>query len=375
MKKYLIALMVLVMALALVACGGETADTTVPVATDAPETEHVHNFVEEIIPATCMTTGKAVTACACGEVESEKEIPLADHTASALDCEKDTVCTVCNTVLAEKTGHTMASTEVVVAASCTTGGKEKGVCAACGKIVETETPVAGHKTSKESVWTITADGYNTTCVACNQAVTMKEADVIVALDFETEVEEAIAAYPGFKAVGKFTLADDTDGDKALKSGPVYLDILDNSVFANKTILISFDVMTTKDAAANSEGSVFSILGNYENEKPNIGGTTSWGYAFKYNQELKVFETVKVGTDASKLTAENSIAVERGTKYNVKLIIAEGATKFLVIFNDKIYSLSEGNLPDFTKANKHSIRFYDGPNAGLVFDNFKVVTLK
>ena len=51
-KKYLIAVMVLVVALALVACGGEGTDTTIDQGTEPPA-EHVHAYVDEIIDATC----------------------------------------------------------------------------------------------------------------------------------------------------------------------------------------------------------------------------------------------------------------------------------------------------------------------------------
>ena len=376
MKKYLIALMVLVMALALVACGVETADTTVPVATDAPEAEHVHNFIEELVPATCTTTGKIVVKCDCGEIQSESEIPLADHTASALDCEKDTVCTVCNTVLAEKTGHTMTSTEVVVAASCTAGGKEKGICATCGKIVENETPVAGHKASKESVWEMVSDGFKTTCVACNQVVTMKEADVILNLTFEGDFDEELAKYPAFSRVNDFKIVDDTDGDKALQVVVNYIDVVDTSVFANAgTYVVSFDVMVTKDAGAGTEGSMFSILGNFAGGKADQGGKTSWGYAFKYHQDLAKFEIIKAEKDASKLNASNSIDVKKSQKYNVTLLVAEGTQKFLVFFDGKMLGLSEQSAPDFSKVAKVSLRFGDGPNPGFIVDNFKIASLK
>ena len=56
MKKYLLALMVLVLALALVACGGEAIDTPDAQATE-PAADHVHTYVDEIIPATCAATG------------------------------------------------------------------------------------------------------------------------------------------------------------------------------------------------------------------------------------------------------------------------------------------------------------------------------
>ena len=377
MKKYFVALMVLTIALALVACGGTGADTTVEQGTEPPVTEHVHNFVEEITPATCTAMGKVVSKCECGEIQSESDIPLADHAASAFDCEKDTVCTVCNAVLAEKTGHSVAGVEVVTEASCTTPGKEKGACSVCGKIIETDIPVAGHKANKESKWELVDGGFKTTCAVCNQTVTMKEADVVLNLTFEEEIESELTKYSGFKNAGPYAYIDDTDGDKALKATTCYLDVVDNSVISKLgTYVISFDVMVTGDSGKDTdEASVFSILGNFESGKTNVGGTTSWGYAFKFNEGADKFETKKVSGDYSKLNSSNSIAVERNVKYNVQLLVAEGSNKFLVYFNGKSYGTSEGSVASFEAGKKNSLRFGDGPNCGLVFDNFKIAGLK
>ena len=55
MKRFLFVFAVLAVSIALVACSGNGTDTTVDDGTTPPvvdeATEHVHNFVDEIIPA------------------------------------------------------------------------------------------------------------------------------------------------------------------------------------------------------------------------------------------------------------------------------------------------------------------------------------
>ena len=269
MKKILIVLMVLLLALTVVACGG-TPDVGGDDQTNPPE-DHVHAYEEEITPATCTAAGKIVTKCACGDVQGETELPVADHVLSTPDCEKDTVCTVCGVVIAEKTGHTVAATEIVTAATCSSAGKEKGACSTCGKIIETETPVAGHKANKDSVWTLVDGGYSTTCVSCNQTVTFTESDPLLSLTFEEDYETEVAKYPVFKAVtkkGKITVVDDTDGDKAGSVNVAWVDVLDNSAIrALGSYAVTFDFMLTKDIAAGA-GIAVSIL--YHTQRIDFG---------------------------------------------------------------------------------------------------------
>ena len=374
MKKYLIALMVLVLALALVACG-ETADTTVP-ATDAPETEHVHSFTEEIIPATCSTTGKVVTACACGEVQSEAEIPLADHTASALDCEKDTVCTVCNTVLAEKTGHIFGASEVVTAATCGTAGKEKGACLSCGKVVENEIPATGHIIAAGAALTKVDGGFATTCGSCNQSVTLKESEVLFKLTFDGDVAEEAAKYDAGLSLFKPETINVVDGAIKIVDAKtlVYLDIDDPSKIAsNSVVMMSFDLTLTKEISAGSKASVFSLLNFFYNGKNNYQGTTGWGWALKHNADLGKFV---ITTDNAKVTDATSYAVELNTKYNIQLVFDTNAKGCFVFINGtcigkSVEAATFAGLKDAVAC----LRFGDGPAAGYVYDNFAITVLK
>ena len=374
MKKYLLALMVLVLALALVACGGEATDTTVDQATE-PAADHVHTYVDEIIPATCATTGKVVSKCDCGDVQGETEIPLADHTASALECDKDTVCTVCNTVLAEKTGHVFGASEVVTAATCSTAGKEKGACLACGKIVESEIPATGHIAGEGLK---AADGgIASTCKTCGQNVTLKEADVLFQLTFEEDVATEAAKYANSGlTIFKPETWNLVDGALNVKGNETlaYIDITDPSKLAsNGMIMMSFDFTITGEATAGSRASVFSLLNFFYNGKNNYQGTTGWGWAMKYNKNLEKF--VITATDSA-VTDETSFNVALNTKYKVQYVFDTNA-KGCHIFIDGQYIGNANQCAKIAELKDATacFRFGDGPAAGYIFDNFTISTLK
>ena len=374
MKKYLVAFMLLVLALALVACSGGEAETTEPV------TEHVHAFVEEIVPATCMTVGKVISKCECGEIGNETEIPLADHVASEIDCEKDTVCTVCNAVLAEKTGHIFSATEVVTAATCSAAGKEKGSCVICAKIVETEIPATGHAASGEIKY---VDGnFKADCSVCSQNVTLKAQEAVYLLDFEGDWAAAATKYDLGLSVYKSEVWQITEanGSNSLAVGgnkPLYINITDPTKLASLgAFVISFDYTTTAVPTANSPAaSAISILNNFQNGAKTDAGSVGWGWL------LKIVESGDKGyiatvAEPEKLTAENSIAIERNVKYNVQVVISPAERGAHVFVNGTYIGKSApANTVSSLAPNNASIRFGDGPDCGHVFDNLAISALK
>ena len=382
MKKYLITVMLLVVALALVACGGAGTDTTADIVTDPPVTEHVHSFAEEIIPATCTTAGKVVIKCECGEIQSESELPLTDHTASAVECEKDTVCTVCGVVLAEKTGHSFGATEVVTAATCTTAGKEKGACVICGKIVESEIPTKAHAIDASAGLTYADGKYSAKCASCNSSVTLSGQDVLLNLSFEEDAATEMAKYPTFEAnVNAFNIVEDSDGDKAHlgKGGKVvYLGIADREALAKTGYYeISFDYAQTGKANAK-EASIFTLMpGQYAAEKV---GSLKYGWLFKYNTPLEKMEFIAAGEDASKLDATNSFVVESGKTYKINILCSAAGDGFYVFVDGKYIGQTPANkvVVDFNDAKfdkSVSFRIGDSSVPGPVYDNFKIQTIK
>ena len=381
MKKILFVLAALVLALALVACGAETVDTTEPV-TEAPATEHVHSYVEEIIPATCATAGKVISKCECGDIQSESETPLADHTASALNCEADTVCTVCNIVLAEKTGHSFSERQTIVEPTCTTTGKERGACIICGKIVEAEMATKAHAIDASAGWKMVDGKYVAKCTTCNQEVALGGADVVLDLTFESAITEEIAKFPAFAVNAEaVNITDDVDGDKGLfaKGGNVvYLGVTDCSALAKTGYFeISFDYTQTGKASA-AETSIFTLMpGQYAATK--IGGV-KYGWFFKYNASLNKLEFILAGSDGSKLDATNSIAVEEGKTYKISILCAADGSAYYVFANGNYVGQTPANgvSVDFTNAkNDKAVSFRLGDSAvpNPVFDNLKIQTIK
>ena len=112
--------------------------------------------------------------------------------ASALECDKDTVCTVCGAVLAEKTGHVFTEKTVVTAATCVAAGKEEGTCITCGLKVESEIPATGHIAGGDVK--IVDGGFASTCKTCGQAVTLKADKTVFALSFDEDVATEAAKY-------------------------------------------------------------------------------------------------------------------------------------------------------------------------------------
>lgn len=375
-KKILIALMILVVALAVVACGGpadETLGGNNDDQTNPPE-EHVHAYEEEITPATCTSAGKVVTKCACGDVQSEVELPLAEHTQSVVECEKDTVCTVCGTVLAEKTGHTITATEVVTAATCASSGKEKGTCAVCAKVIETEIPSTGHVLAADGNVAIVDGGFSITCASCSQKVTLKAQAPVFKHTFDNGLEGIEANELGLEV---FNPQNVKIVDGALSSNGnsdvVYVNVPDADKLADLgTFLISYEYMSTKEGAEGDKASTVSFLGNFYNGANTGKGTTKWGWFAKLIEANNVLATVN-STDTN---ASNSIAIERNTKYNVQIVVVPTASVAHVFVNGTyigtnkefpvISTLGQSNL---------TLRFGDGPKCGQIFDNFAIADLK
>lgn len=107
MKKFILILSVMLMILALAACGGNDAaeDTTV----------HTHDWKA----ATC---SEAKTCTICGETEGA----AIGHNWKAADCQNPKTCTVCNATEGAPAGHTWADATDTAPKTCTTCGATLG---------------------------------------------------------------------------------------------------------------------------------------------------------------------------------------------------------------------------------------------------------
>ena len=143
--------------------------------------------VETTAP-TCTTAGvKTFTCSVCSETKTE-EIPALDHDFSVeVTAEVPATCTTDGTTAVMKcsrcneteggetipaTGHTVTTWELVKKATCSTEGKETGVCDVCGETVEQAIPIdpVAHAFDNgvETPATCTVDGKVVyTCKLCN----------------------------------------------------------------------------------------------------------------------------------------------------------------------------------------------------------------
>ena len=389
LKKILIAVMVLVVALAVVACGGEDAPKT-PVGDDTPATDagnddvtdapagadHVHAYEEKVEVGTCTTAGKVTMICECGDIQSEIDTGFANHTESVRDCEKDTVCTVCGTVLEEKTGHFVAAYTAETAATCATAGKEKGTCENCGKVIEREVPATGHVLS--GAITISGGSFTTSCSGCGQSVTLTAQTPAFQLTFEGDV-----AAEGVNDIGlevyqpeKWKTAD-FNGSKAFTvdpTKPFYINIKDPAKLAALgTFVISFDYTSTTEAAADTAGSIFSLLVNGYNGQTSTS-TTKWGWIIKYIENADKIATIN---NADNLSASNSIDAPHGTTFKVQIVVSP-ANKATHTFINGTYIGNSGQVYAAIAeipAESACFRFGDGPTLGHVIDNFTISALK
>ena len=184
MKKFAFYLIVALLALALIGCGG-VAETDSDAVSDTENTvtepgEHVHNVAVDEEPATCSARGLRKEYCAdCGEVISEEATPKLKHTASGnAVCTEDVTCTLCGEVMETAKGHTWGEAQKTEA-TCTENGKEGKTCTVCGAVEETVLPMLAHvipsdKVTNKVASTCTEQGSVTgTCSLCGKSQTQK----------------------------------------------------------------------------------------------------------------------------------------------------------------------------------------------------------
>lgn len=305
MKKLVLLLVILALAIALVACGGpaetDAPETdppeteTNPTETDPSEPEHVHDVqVEELAP-TCSERGYYSEVCkTCGETLSVTALPKIACTPSGeATCTADSVCTVCGAVLEAAKGHAWGDKQTVVS-TCIAEGKETITCTVCQAVEEKVIPMISHVigvADEEKEATCSEDGYRTgACVMCEAVVTetlvaaheyilesffTAEDGTLMAscficgdvpvrsetrmhLDFDKDVEEELAAQeyadmlrlvdskvsPQYK---KASAVLTTNGDRTVLAPtlPVAIDFDGELLYDARYFMISFDFYISK----------------------------------------------------------------------------------------------------------------------------------
>jgi hypothetical protein len=144
MKKFLIAILSLVLILTLCACGGN-AQVPTEAATEPPtEAERCyHTFTSEITAeATCEEEGEITYTCSLCDLSYTEVLEITDHAYIEASCVDPLFCTYCGNVWGEALGHDYTDATCTMASVCTRCGDqqsaalghhfEDGVCVNCG---------------------------------------------------------------------------------------------------------------------------------------------------------------------------------------------------------------------------------------------------
>ncbi len=121
----------------------ETIETTAPIEPTEPEEPHNHNYIREVVEATCLEGGYTIYSCVCGETYRGEYTDISDHSYSdwivvvEATCInngiKKRVCSVCGD---EDVRHSSTNIhtyeEVVVPPTCTSQGYTEHTCKYCG---------------------------------------------------------------------------------------------------------------------------------------------------------------------------------------------------------------------------------------------------
>ena len=354
MKKLLLCMLVLVMSLALFACGGTGDETTDPSGNNT-DPSHVHAYEEVVIlEPTCIATGKKAMQCSCGDIQSEEELPMGDHNASMADCENDAVCSVCGTVLVEKFGHDLVET-VVTEATCSNDGLTRGLCQLCGASVDTVVPADPEKHVYDYVFT--NGSISSSCKGCGKVETLTEQTPILDLKFDSESE--LSNFPNFVITSNAPTY--TDG-YIQTNGGVFLEHPASDVTSAEKLYLTFDFQIVQEGNKEKGESLFTFV-------PIIEGKKNWNWVFKYFETEGVVATVQENFDET-----NSVKVNHEEWHNCSAIFDPVACEVKVYIDGKY--IGARTTADYSQASKAGLRFTEGAcTSNPKFDNFKLVEIK
>ena len=392
--KILYLIIALSLLITLASCGNDTPEITdAPQQTDEPQTDapqpdipqdtpHVHSFTEEVIPASCVAEGKITQKCSCGETGDELVIPKISHTAKEINCDKETLCGVCGTVIASATGHNMLVSEVISEATCSTEGKANVICSICGKEEVLISAQAEHTFNSDVKWSFNNGSYSATsgCVFCGKKAINEVDTPAFLLDFESPLSNVATKYDGFRIVKPESYevnrvnANGSLGLKVISSAAsiFYIDVDAEKLLELGMLSISFDMTLMNDGKSGKEPSLFSLLGNFQNG--SAVGSAKYTWTFKFNNDAKKLETVQGKT----LDDSNSIALEKGVKYQINILLNTQTGKAEIFVNGKYVGVSQSNysfIKNDTQNQNLSFRLGDGSMPETIYDNIKISAVR
>lgn len=120
-------------------------------------TNHVHEYVDTVVPATCTEQGYTLHRCECGHEYKDKFVGLRKHKFEVIaetepgcitEGKRELRCEVCGATDSEivrATGHKWAHWNIETAPTCTEEGHRFRYCKTCGEKEEQKIKPKGHK--------------------------------------------------------------------------------------------------------------------------------------------------------------------------------------------------------------------------------------
>ena len=211
----------------------------------------IHVYAESSkTAATCTADGKITYKCsACGNTY--------DETIAAL-------------------GHKLGA-PTIVEATCTVEGTSTATCSVCHEKVVEKLPALGHAVGWELV-----DGTPVqTCTKCDlNAIYRAKGDAVLALDFETPIEEAIG--DTYKIGTNSASIVEQDGNKVLDVKTTRIDDSANyAVFGTEYMLFTAKVKFGSHAlTAETKESLISFINGFAG-MDKVGQSTPWGICLAF----------------------------------------------------------------------------------------------
>ena len=408
MKKLLVILMVLVLSVALVACGGST-ETEAPVDTDAPDTEapetkapkcngdDIHDVEVTEVLATCQQRGYRREVCkVCNVVVLETAYPKTACTpAAAVTCTTDSVCSVCGEVIEKATGH-IASETIVQDLGCSAVYACAG--SGCSETITLTKENAQHTIVLPEVidgtLTIKNGQVCGNCSSCGEDVPVPE-EVKLALNFDyATIAEEFAALNNDK-ISFFTKEDaskgpaaqtKTNGDRTVlyfkHAKPLFIDY-DLSLLSDaKVFTITFEYCVGRAPyAPSNQVSLFTFTPGMQNGSILPGKSCPWIHSIKFDRTSLYF------TDGKTNNPTQYFQPEFGQWYTITLVVDNEFVNSAGKNCGKVYVFVDGEFirsAENAGCTQYVLDTYgglswrfgeDGNTHDPQYDNFKVAVIK
>lgn len=178
----LLVILLVVAALVLTQCGGESQPTepteteeTLPTETEEPtEPPHVHEYEETVTEPDCISGGYTTFVCDCGDSYVGNDTDALGHDWKDATCTEPKTCTACGVTEGRANGHKWDEGTVTVPAEENKEGEKLFTCTVCKATKTQAIPTLDHVHNYEETVavtppTCTEDGYTTHTCRCGDS--------------------------------------------------------------------------------------------------------------------------------------------------------------------------------------------------------------